>query len=45
MRIIVAEDSVLFREGLVRLLTEAGHDVVATADDAESAWTGSRPTC
>jgi DNA-binding NarL/FixJ family response regulator len=36
VRIIVAEDSVLFREGLVRLLTEAGHDVVATAGDADS---------
>jgi DNA-binding NarL/FixJ family response regulator len=36
MRVIVAEDSVLFREGLVRLLTEAGHDVVATAADARS---------
>ena len=40
MRIIVAEDSVLFREGLVRLLTEAGHEVVATADDAESLVAG-----
>lgn len=30
MRVIVAEDSALFREGLVRLLTDAGHDVVAT---------------
>ena len=36
MRIIVAEDSVLFREGIVRLLTEAGHEVVATVGDAES---------
>lgn len=36
MRIIVAEDSVLFREGLVRLLTDAGHDVVASAGDAGS---------
>lgn len=34
MRVVVAEDSVLFREGLVRLLSDAGHDVVATADDA-----------
>lgn len=31
---MVAEDSVLFREGLVRLLTEAGHEVVAEAGDA-----------
>lgn len=36
MRIIVADDAALFREGLVRLLTEAGHDVVATAADAGS---------
>jgi DNA-binding NarL/FixJ family response regulator len=40
MRIIVAEDSVLFREGLVRLLTEAGHEVVATADNADSLVAG-----
>jgi DNA-binding NarL/FixJ family response regulator len=36
VRIIVAEDSVLFREGLVRLLTEAGHEVVAAVGDASS---------
>ena len=34
MRIVIAEDSVLLREGLVRLLTDAGHDVVATLSDA-----------
>jgi DNA-binding NarL/FixJ family response regulator len=34
MRIVVAEDSVLFREGLVRLLTELGHDVVGAVGDA-----------
>ena len=34
MRIIIAEDSVLLREGLVRLLTDAGHEVVATLSDA-----------
>jgi DNA-binding NarL/FixJ family response regulator len=34
MRILLAEDSVLLREGLVRLLTEAGHEVVAAVDDA-----------
>ncbi|HET8600853.1 MAG TPA: response regulator transcription factor [Segeticoccus sp.] len=34
MRIVVAEDSVLFREGLVRLLVERGHRVVATAGHA-----------
>lgn len=36
MRIVVAEDSVLFREGLVRLLTEAGHEVVAAVGDADA---------
>jgi len=37
MRIVIAEDSVLLREGLIRLLTDAGHEVVATAGDAEEA--------
>jgi len=36
LRIVIAEDSVLFREGLTRLLEEAGHDVVAAVGDAES---------
>jgi DNA-binding NarL/FixJ family response regulator len=35
MRIVIAEDSVLLREGIARLLGEAGHDVVAQAGDAE----------
>ena len=35
MRVVIAEDSVLLREGLARLLAEAGHDVVATAGEAE----------
>ncbi|MGH3156371.1 MAG: response regulator transcription factor [Streptosporangiaceae bacterium] len=35
MRVVIAEDSVLLREGLSRLLAEAGHDVVAAAGDAE----------
>jgi DNA-binding NarL/FixJ family response regulator len=30
---VVADDSVLLREGLVRLLTENGHDVVAAVGD------------
>ncbi|OFT93550.1 response regulator transcription factor [Brevibacterium sp. HMSC24B04] len=34
MRILIAEDSVLLREGLVRLLTDAGHDIVHTTGDA-----------
>jgi DNA-binding NarL/FixJ family response regulator len=33
MRVVVAEDSVIIREGLVRLLTEAGFDVVGQAGD------------
>ena len=35
-RIVLAEDSVLLREGLVRLLTDAGFDVVEAVADAES---------
>ncbi|MFI7067008.1 response regulator transcription factor [Kribbella sp. NPDC050124] len=35
MRVLIAEDSVLFREGLVRLLTESGHDVVETTATAD----------
>jgi DNA-binding NarL/FixJ family response regulator len=34
-RVTVAEDSVLLREGLARLLDEAGFDVVEAVDDAE----------
>jgi DNA-binding NarL/FixJ family response regulator len=35
MRVVIAEDSVLLREGIARLLQEAGHEVVAQAGDAE----------
>jgi DNA-binding NarL/FixJ family response regulator len=35
MRVVIAEDSVLLREGLSRLLAEGGHDVVAAAGEAE----------
>ena len=35
MRVVVADDSVLLREGLVRLLTEAGFEVVGQAGDAD----------
>jgi DNA-binding NarL/FixJ family response regulator len=35
LRVVVAEDSVLLREGLVRLLEEGGCEVVAQAGDAE----------
>jgi DNA-binding NarL/FixJ family response regulator len=34
-RVVVAEDEVLLREGIARLLTDAGFDVVAQAGDAE----------
>jgi DNA-binding NarL/FixJ family response regulator len=33
MRLVLADDAVLLREGLVRLLTEQGHDVVAVVGD------------
>ncbi|MGV9315993.1 response regulator [Streptomyces sp. NPDC003691] len=36
MRIVVAEDSTLLREGLVRLLAEEGHEVVAAVGDGEA---------
>jgi DNA-binding NarL/FixJ family response regulator len=35
MRVVIAEDSVLLREGLTRLLAEAGYDVAAAAGEAE----------
>src|SRR5919201_2719759 len=35
LRVLVADDSVLLREGLVRLLEEGGCEVVAQAGDAE----------
>ena len=35
MRVVVGEDSLLLREGIVRVLGEAGFDVVAQAGDAE----------
>ncbi|MGN9791074.1 response regulator transcription factor [Streptomyces sp. NPDC054847] len=34
MRLILAEDSTLLREGLVRLLAEEGHEVLAAVGDA-----------
>jgi hypothetical protein len=37
LRIVVADDAVLLREGLVRLLAEDGHQVVAAVGDG--------PTC
>jgi DNA-binding NarL/FixJ family response regulator len=35
VRVVIAEDDVLLREGIARLLVEAGFDVVAQAGDAE----------
>ena len=35
MRVVVADDSVLLREGIVRLLSDAGFDVVGQAGDSE----------
>ena len=34
MRLTICEDSVLLREGLIRLLTEVGHEVVVALPDA-----------
>jgi DNA-binding NarL/FixJ family response regulator len=36
MRVMLAEDSVLLREGMVRLLLEEGHEVLASVGDADS---------
>jgi DNA-binding NarL/FixJ family response regulator len=36
LRLVLADDAVLLREGLVRLLTEQGHDVVAVVGDGPS---------
>jgi DNA-binding NarL/FixJ family response regulator len=36
VRVIVADDAVLLREGLIRLLAESGHDVVAAVGDGPS---------
>ena len=36
MRVVIADDSVLLREGLARVLAENGFDVVAQAGDAEA---------
>lgn len=33
LKVVVADDSVLLREGLIRLLTEHGHEVVAAVGD------------
>jgi DNA-binding NarL/FixJ family response regulator len=36
VRIVIAEDSVLLRAGLTRLLIDAGHEIVATVGDADT---------
>lgn len=36
MRVVIAEDQVLLRDGLARLLIDAGHQVVAQVGDARS---------
>jgi DNA-binding NarL/FixJ family response regulator len=36
LRIVVADDSVLLRDGVVRLLTDSGFDVVAAVGDADA---------
>jgi serine/threonine-protein kinase PknK len=41
---VIGEDSVLFREGLARLLADAGHDIVRTASTAPQAITAVRDT-
>ena len=33
MRVVIADDAVLLREGLARLLTETGHEIVASVGD------------
>jgi DNA-binding NarL/FixJ family response regulator len=36
MRVVIAEDAALFREGLTRLLADRGHQVVAAVADADA---------
>jgi DNA-binding NarL/FixJ family response regulator len=36
LRVVIGEDDVLLREGIARLLTEAGFEVIAQAGDAEA---------
>lgn len=36
LRVVLADDAVLLREGLVALLARCGHDVVAAADDPDT---------
>ena len=41
-RVVIAEDSVLLREGIARLLTESGFEVAGLAGDAEELLRESR---
>jgi DNA-binding NarL/FixJ family response regulator len=46
MRVVIAEDQVLLREGLARLFEDGGHEIVASLPDAEhlpAAVAGHRP--
>ncbi|MBU6245820.1 MAG: response regulator transcription factor [Actinomycetales bacterium] len=36
MRIVIAEDSVLLREGLIHLLARSGHEVIDAVEDADA---------
>ena len=42
MRLVIAEDSALFREGLANLLTDAGHNIVAAVGDTREAMKQTR---
>jgi DNA-binding NarL/FixJ family response regulator len=44
LRVVIGEDDVLLREGIARLLTEAGFDVVAQAGDADDLLRKGSPT-
>lgn len=44
MRLVIGEDSALFRDGLARLLADAGHEITAAAPDAPSALDAIRAT-
>ena len=39
MRLVIAEDHALLRDGLIRILEAHGHEIVAAVDDAESLGT------
>ncbi|MFD6321494.1 response regulator transcription factor [Streptomyces sp. NPDC058442] len=45
MRVVIGEDSALFREGLARLLADAGYEVVAKAHNAPELVSAVMATC